>query len=300
MHIMSANQQQFLWLILAMFFWGASWPIASIMSAYVDVHEFITYRYFFVTLSMAPVLWWMRLSFKIGFIDFVIACIAALFLVLYSNYYFLSVTHGAPGLAGAVVTTLMPILVYLLMLFSKQKKPRFKDWLALLLAAIGVLITMGIWQFQLSEILATGNLYMIAASLSWALVSITSSYAKPLNPLVLSFYIYLITTILDWLLFFQPTHGSVFAMDGIFWINFVIVSLGSTTFATTIYFASVHSLGSKKASVFTFLVPFFALGTSVLFLNETLQWTTFLGVLMTIIALIVLNDIKLRPLNKHK
>jgi hypothetical protein len=49
-----------------------------------------------------------------------------LFLVLYSNYYFLSATHGAPGLAGAVVTTLMPILVYLLMLFSKQKGQKNK------------------------------------------------------------------------------------------------------------------------------------------------------------------------------
>jgi drug/metabolite transporter (DMT)-like permease len=295
---MNIKQQQFLWLILAMFFWGASWPIANILSTYVDVHEFITYRYFFVTLSMVPVLWWMRLSFKIGFIDFVIACIASLFLVLYSNYYFLSATHGAPGLAGAVVTTLMPILVYLLMLFSKQKKPLFKDWLALLLAATGVLITMGIWRFQLSEIFAISNLYMVGAALFWALVSITSSYTKLLNPLVLSFYIYLITTLLDGLLFFQPIHGSVFAMDRVFWIYFVIVSLGSTTFATTVYFISVHNLGSKKASVFTFLVPFFALGSSILFLNETLQWTTFLGVLMTIFALIVLNNIKLDFLTK--
>jgi drug/metabolite transporter (DMT)-like permease len=51
-------------------------------------------------------------------------------------------------------------------------------------------------------------------------------------------------------------------MDRVFWIYFVIVSLGSTTFATTVYFISVHNLGSKKASVFTFLVPFFALGSS--------------------------------------
>lgn len=115
---------------------------------------------------------------------------------------------------------------------------------------------------------------------------------------MLSFYIYLITTLLDGLLFFQPTHGSVFAMDRVFWIYFVIVSLGSTTFATTVYFISVHNLGSKKASVFTFLVPFFALGSSILFLNETLQWTTFLGVLMTVFALIVLNNIKLDFLTK--
>ncbi|SMN15883.1 hypothetical protein CRYPA_1844 [uncultured Candidatus Thioglobus sp.] len=31
----------------------------------------------------------------------------------------------------------MPILVYLLMLFSKQKKSQLKDWLALALGAAG-------------------------------------------------------------------------------------------------------------------------------------------------------------------
>ena len=79
------------------------------------------------------------------------------------------------------------------------------------------------------------------------------------------------------------------------------MTIGSTTFATTVYFIGIQQLGSKQASVFTFLVPFIAIGLSVIFLSETLQWTTILGAMMTIVALMILNNIKFNFLTtKHE
>lgn len=274
-----------------MLFWGASWPIANVLSAYINEHEFIVYRYALATMTMAPVLWWMKLSFKISLRDLMVVCVVALLLIFYTKFYFLSTKHGAPGLAGAVVTTLMPILVYVLMLFSKQKKPQTRDWLALLLGALGVLTTMNIWHFQLSEILNPINLYLVLAAACWALMSITTTQIKQAHPAVLSFYIYLITTVVDAAFFFEPTNGSIFSMDKTFWIGFLIVTIGSTTFATTVYFLGIQKLGTKQASVFTFSVPFFAVGLSAMILSEPWQWTTIVGALMTIIALIILNKI---------
>ncbi|ALE52597.1 hypothetical protein SP60_04855 [Candidatus Thioglobus autotrophicus] len=295
---MSNDRQLSLWIVLAMLFWGASWPIANVLSNYINVHEFISYRYIITTITMVPVLWWMKLSFKISFQHFLVACAAAILLIYYSKYYFLSTKYGAPGLAGAVVTTLMPVLVYLLMMFSKQKKTQNKDWLALLLGVFGVLVTMNIWQFQLSEIISGTSVYLLAAATCWALMSIVTTYAKSVVPATLSFYIYLMTALFDLTFFFEPTHGSILAMDSVFWLSFLIVTIGSTTFATTVYFLGIQKLGSKQASVFTFLVPFFAVGLSVLFLNENWYWTTILGALMTIVALIILNNIKLGFYNK--
>jgi drug/metabolite transporter (DMT)-like permease len=297
---MSSDRQLSLWIVLAMLFWGASWPIANVLSNYINVHEFISYRYIVTTLTMVPVLWMMKLSFRIDFKNFLVASVAAILLVYYSKYYFLSTKHGAPGLAGAVVTTLMPVLVYLLMIFSKQKKTRLKDWLALLLGVFGVLTTMNIWQFQLSDIVSGTSVYLLAAATCWALMSMVTTYAKTIPAATLSFYIYLMTALFDLMFFFEPTHGSIFAMDSVFWLNFLIVTIGSTTFATTVYFLGIAQLGSKQASVFTFLVPFFAVGLSVLFLNEDWYWTTILGALITIIALIILNNIKFGSYNKGR
>lgn len=99
--------------------------------------------------------------------------------------------------------------------------------------------------------------------------------------------------IIDWVFFLEPTSGSIFAMDALFWGNFLILAPGSTTFATTVYFLGIQLLGSKQVGVFMFLVPFFAIGFSAVFLNEVLQWRTILGAMMTIVALIILNNIKL-------
>ena len=131
-------------------------------------------------------------------------------------------------------------------------------------------------------------------------MSISVTQAKAINPVVLSFYIYLITTLIDWIFFLKPTHNSIFMMDALFWSNFLILTLGATTFATTVYFLAVQSLGSKQASVFTFLVPFFAIGLSVVFLNEALQWRTIFGATITIVALMMLNNIKLNTFTKRR
>ncbi|MBL6984398.1 MAG: DMT family transporter [Candidatus Thioglobus sp.] len=293
------NNRLYFWMVLAMLFWGASWPIANVLSAYITEHEFITYRYVLTSITMVPVLVWMKLSFKIDWLNLTIAALAALLLIFYTKFYFLSTQYGSPGLSGAVVTTLMPILVYLLMLFSQQKKPKIIDWLALGLGAAGVITTMDVWHLSAEQIWISHNIYMVAAASFWAVMSIVSSYAKRINPAVLSFYIYLITAIIDALFFFKPTYGSIFAMDGIFWINFLIVTIASTTFATTVYFLGLQRLGSRQGSVFTFLVPLFAVGLSVIFLKETWQWTTIVGAIMTIVALIILNKIKLNFYNKH-
>ncbi|CAC9584965.1 hypothetical protein BHECKSOX_1920 [Bathymodiolus heckerae thiotrophic gill symbiont] len=292
------NNRLYLWIVLAMIFWGASWPIASVLSRYIDVHEFITYRYIITTLSMAGVVLWMKLGFKISLAHFLVASAAAVLLIFYSKYYFLSTKYGAPGLAGAVVTTLMPVLVYVLMVFSKQNKTQIKDWFALLFGVFGVLITMNIWQFSIDELMSSSSIYLLAAASCWAVMSIITTYAKSMSPVLLSFYIYLMVVIIDSVFFFTPTHGSIFVMDGVFWINFLIVTIGSTTFATTVYFLGLQRLGSKQGSVFTFLVPFFAVGLSVIFLNEAWHWTTILGAAMTISALIILNNLKISFYNK--
>jgi len=184
-------------------------------------------------------------------------------------------------------------LVYLLMIFSKQKKTRLKDWLALLLGVFGVLTTMNIWQFQLNDIVSGTSVYLLAAATCWALMSMVTTYAKTIPAATLSFYIYLMTALFDLIFFFEPTNGSIFAMGSVFWLNFLIVTIGSTTFATTVYFLGIAQLGSKRASVFTFLVPFFSIGLSVIFLDERFYWSSILGAFVTIISLMMLNKIKL-------
>lgn len=286
---MMTDRKLFLWMTLAMLGWGASWPIAKILSSYITEHELVTYRYVLTTVTMLPIFYWMKLSFRIDLKNLVLAIIIGVFLIFYTKLFFLGTKHGEAGLAGALVTTLMPIIVYVLMLFSRQKKPKMKDWLALVLGVVGVFTMIKVWTFEVDQIFNVSNVFLLWAALCWALMSIVASYAKSAHPVVLSFYIYLFATLIDWAVFFDPTSGSIFAMDQTFWLGFVFLAVGSTTFATTVYFLGIQNLGSNKGSVFTFLVPFFAIGLSVLLLGESLQISTLVGVVMAIVSLMMLN-----------
>ncbi|WP_347423287.1 DMT family transporter [Candidatus Thioglobus sp.] len=286
-----ADRKLFLWMTLAMLGWGASWPIAKILSGYITEHELVTYRYALTVLTMLPIFYWLKLSFKIELKNLVLAIVIGVLLIFYTKLFFLGTKYGTAGLAGALVTTLMPIIVYVLMLLSRQKKPRTKDWLALVLGVAGVFTMIKVWTFELDQIFNVSNVYLLWAALCWALMSIATSYTKSIHPVVLSFYVYLFATLIDWLVFFNPSSGSIFNMDQTFWLGFVFLAVGSTTFATTMYFLGVQKLGSNKGSVFTFLVPFFAIGLSAILLGELLQLTTLIGVVMTIVSLITLNNI---------
>ncbi|MEO1943319.1 MAG: DMT family transporter [Candidatus Thioglobus sp.] len=279
-------------MIIAMFLWASSFVSAKVLALYINEHELVTYRYLITTLTMVPVLWALKIPFKIDIMSFIIATISAIFLVAYTKLFFLGTDASTANFSGALITTLMPIIVYVILIFSGKKRPKTKDWLALLIGIVGVSIMINIWQFKFDEVLNAATLLLVWAAFSFALLSISTSYNEKVNPLSFSFYIYLVATLLNSIFFFDIVNGSILVMDKYFWFNMMLMSVGSTTFATTIYFFGMQKLGAK-ATVYTFLVPFFVILLGVIFLGESIHISTVIGSTITIIALLVINNVKL-------
>jgi drug/metabolite transporter (DMT)-like permease len=142
------------------------------------------------------------------------------------------------------------------------------------------------------------NLYFILAAVSWPLLTITSSKSTKIKAIVFSFYMYIITTILSFIIT-DFNSGNIFEFNMIFWINLINISVVSTTFATSIYFIAVSKLGTNEASSFIFLVPFNVIILSNIFLDEPVYFTTIIGTILTILAVSMLNNVKL-PKFLHK
>lgn len=289
---MNFNKFLPLLMIIAMFLWASSFVSAKVLALYINEHELVTYRYLITTLTMVPVLWALKIPFKIDIMSFIIAIISAIFLVAYTKLFFLGTDASTANFSGALITTLMPIIVYVILVFSGKKRPKTKDWLALLIGIVGVSIMINIWQFKFDEVLNAATLLLVWAAFSFALLSISTSYNEKVNPLSFSFYIYLVATLLNSIFFFDIVNGSILVMDKYFWFNMMLMSVGSTTFATTIYFFGMQKLGAK-ATVYTFLVPFFVILLGVIFLGESIHISTVIGSTITIIALLVINNVKL-------
>jgi drug/metabolite transporter (DMT)-like permease len=275
-------------MFIAMIGWGAAWVHAKYLSEHMSVNEIIFYRYLITTVSMLPVLLWMKQSLSISLRALIVIVIASVVMILYM-WLFIEGTHlGTAGLGGAFVTTLIPIVTFGLSAILKKQNIKRKDALALILGAVGVMTILNVWSFSGEQIFRLENLYFVLAALLWSILTIISSKVSSIGPMVYSFYLYLITTIIEGLFVadFQTDMASVGSLT---WVNLLSIALFSTTFATSIYFVGGQKIGADKISSFTFLVPFSAIGLSALFLGEGITVGMIAGTLMAVAAIYILN-----------
>ncbi len=281
-------------LFFAMIGWGASWVNAKVLSHYINAYDMIFFRFFITAVAMVPIILYFKESFKIDFKSFLVALVASFVFIAYMRYYFIGTKYGTAALGGAFVTTLVPILTYLFLAVFKEKKLKKKDYSALALGALGVLTMLNFWSFNLKEILVVQNLYFLLASMLWPIFTIISSKAKYISPLVYSFWLYIITITLDGIFFVDFKTIKYQNFDFYFWINLLALSIISSVYSNTIYFIGIKKLGAGNVSTFIFLVPFSAIILSAIFLHEHISISILIGTFMTLWAIKILNNIKIK------
>ena len=280
-------------LFLAMICWGASWVNIKILSNYLNEFETMFFRFFITAITMVPIIVFLKKSFKIDLKSLAIVTATSLALIAYMKYFYLGTKFGTASLGGAFVTSLIPIVTFLILASLGSKKISKKDSFALILGAVGVLTMLNIWSFKVEQIFLIQNLYFIFAAFLWAIVTILSSKAIKVSPIVFTFYLYVVTCILNIIFFVDLSTIEYSKLDELFWINMIILSLAASTFANTVYFLGIEKLGASEVSSFIFLVPFAAITLSAIFLDESITFTIILGTALTLFAVKILNDIKL-------
>lgn len=290
---MKTNNKTLFYILMffAMFAWGSSWVNAKVLSTYINEYELIFFRNLFTIITLVPVLIYTKKYFKINLRSLLLCIVASIIMIVYMKFFLLGTKFGTASLGGSFVTTLIPINTFIIMAIFFKKKTSKKDIFALGLGAIGVFTMIDVWSFDSNQIFAIENRYFVFASIAWALLTITSSKITNTSPIVFTLYMYIITTIIVLLFFLDIKDIEVSKFDSIFWINILSLAIISTTFATTIYFIGIEKLGAKEVSTFIFLVPFFAIGLSAVFLKEEISLSVIIGTILTIIAVSILNNI---------
>jgi drug/metabolite transporter (DMT)-like permease len=281
-------------MVFSMIFWGASWVNVKFLSSYINEYELVFLRMGISFISMFPILYYFKFSFKLDFKSLILILLASIVLVLYSLVFFLGVEHGSAGFGGALVTTLIPINTFIILAIIHKKTISLKHSFALILGGFGVLTMLNIWSFDITEIFSKDNIYFLIASILWPILTIISSKATKTNAMVFTFYVYIISTFVIYIFFIENSiFNTVLNFDYIFWLNMFVITILSTTFATSIYFVGITKLGTKEVSSFIFLVPASALILSAIFLDEKITYNTILGTICTIIAIYILNNLNI-------
>lgn len=282
-------------MLLVPFVWALSGVSAKYLSFYISEDEVVVYRFFLSALSTLPLLIWMKIPMKISLKNFLICIFLAFFLIVNYRTYFMGMQRGAVGLGAALVTVLIPIFVYIMMIFSKKSKPILKDWLALILGVTGVTLMLDLGQLNLERIVTGGNIYFVLAALTYAMFTVAASYMRNIHVLTINFYVCLLGFLIDWNLAFDSNDlNKLGSMDYIFWINIFFVSVIAGTAITAVYYSGLRIIGSKKSSAFSILTPFFAIALGAIFFGEMITIYNAIGILMAVLALIILNDLKIK------
>ncbi|CAM3907328.1 EamA family transporter [Arcobacter cloacae] len=286
-------------MVFAMIFWGASWISTKVLTTYVNEYELVFLRMGICFITMFPIIYFYKLSFKIDLKSFYLILVASVILTFYSIVMFLGVEHGTGSFGGALVTTLIPIITFILIAFLHKKTISLKHSFALILGAFGVLNMLNIWNFDLYEIFSKDNIYFLLAAFLWSILTIVTSKATKINAFVFTFYTYIISSSVLFIFFVDANiFEKVLDFDFIFWFNIFVITILSTTFATSIYFIGASKLGAKEASSYIFLVPASALSFGAIFLGEEITFNVIIGTIFTIIAIYILNNLNFFKLFK--
>jgi drug/metabolite transporter (DMT)-like permease len=277
-------------LILAMVSWGISWTSAKIMGQYIDATTAIFYRFLFSTISFFPIFPLLKLNFSFKEIPLKMVAICSAILGLYNYYFFTGTNIGLAGIGGVLVTTTNPLVTMVLMAIIGKRYLTKRELFGITLGMLGGCFIINIWQLGWTQIFQSGNIYFILCATIWAVLTILiSKTISPSQSIHFTFLMYVGTTIMAFPFISTSNVMAIFSFDSIFWIHFFIVSVGALTFGTTTYFVASQKLGPEKSSSYIFTVPVSALLTSMILLQETLDLFTFIGCVLTICAVIIIN-----------
>jgi len=179
-------------------------------------------------------------------------------------------------------------MTFLLVAILFRKQLSTKQYTGLLIGLIGGYILL-----QLNDIslfLNGSNIYFLLCALIWAAVTLLSQHSqKHIHPVHYSFFISLIATLVSFLYAYHSDLGSVFSQGYTFWIALIYLAVLGQAVATTIFFVASGKLGSQKTSSFMFLVPFFALLSAWIILDESIELHIIIGGLLSMVAVYFIN-----------
>lgn len=208
--------------------------------------------------------------------------------VSFMIFSFLGVKYGFAGSGGVIITTLTPLITFLLVSIIFKTKLFASQYIGLTIGLIGGVIILEL--NDLSIFLNSSNIYFALCALIWAGVTLLSQHShKHIHPVHYSFYISVVATIFSFIYAFESDLMSVFDQGAKFWIAMIYLAVLGQSVATTIFFIASAKLGSQKTSSFMFLVPIFSLLIAWTLLGEAIHAHILIGGSLSLIAVYFIN-----------
>ncbi len=283
------NNKQFTYLLIfAMLLWGAGWSALKILTLSLPVEVIIFWRFFIMSLAFLPILYFLQkpISLNRESLKYIVG--SSVLNILFMIFSFLGIKSGFAGGGSVIITTLSPVMTFLLVALLFRKKLQNIQYFGLVLGIGGGAIMLQLNNLEL--FLNGSNIYFLLCAITWAGVTVLAQHShKHIHPIHYSFIISVIATIVTFIYGFSSGLEDVFEQDSRFWVSLLYLAIFGQTVATTIFFIASGKLGSEVTSSFMFLVPLFALFIAWLVLDEVVQTHIVIGGFFSVLAVFFVN-----------
>jgi len=282
------NNKLYFIMSIAMLSWAIAWTNAKIVNEYLSFYNLIFLRFSIGFVSLYPFIM-KKNNLKVLTIKNMKYLIpASIFFFIYNISFFMGTHYGYAGKGAVLVTTLNPIITFIIMSIIYKKINR-KDILGVFIGLLGGFIIIDIYNEGFYNVFNQNNIFFIVCALTWGINTVITNYGqKDMDSYQFIFFCFLFTAILT-IPFISIENFVIAELDIRFYINFLIVSIGAMSFGTSVYMYATPKLGPIKASVFIFSVPFIALITAYIFLQEPITLNVIVGGLLSLIAIYLVN-----------
>lgn len=279
----------FIWMIIAMLFWGFAWTAGKVAAEHSNAEVSAFWRYAISFITIIPIVLFLKTPFKTDAIGVLYMFASAMLTSLFNYLFFAGLSHGQAGYGGTLVTALAPIITYMLSIIIFKTKVSTIQIMALSLGIVGAFILLRV-PFEGFGFLNLESSYFLGCAFIWSLVTIISQkVAQRTNLMFYTFVVFGLTAFIN-MLFALPHHPFDFtAYDTTFWITILFIGIIPGTFSTALYFVSAGKIGAHRTGVFMFIVPIGAIVSSLIVYGEELALSTLIGCLFAFVAVLLFN-----------
>ncbi|MFD2673040.1 DMT family transporter [Marinicrinis sediminis] len=202
---------------------------------------------------------------------------------LFNLFMFQALQHTSAINTG-IISALNPLAIALMTFIFTGQRLNGKQRLGMLTGLIGVVIV--ITRGKVDQLFALsfnmGDLYMVAAVLTWGVYSVLTKFTlkDEVGPLFATFWAGLFG--LGLMLPFIWGEMTISSPDTSFWIALLYIGIGATVLAMLFWNIGVQKVGGTQSGMFLNFNPVFTALFAYIWIGESLTWPQAAGTMVVI------------------
>ncbi len=280
--------------------WGGTWVVGKLVAQVLDPWNASFIRFSIASITLIFLTWKLEglKSLKIKRSQLITLFLLSLSGIFgYCYFFFLGLQTTSASRAGIIIACCPVTIAFSSSLLSKKRIP-WPSLMGMFLALLGAttVISNGNPLLLLQGKFERGDLCIVGCVLCWTFYTLVGkSIIKTMPPIAVVTWACSLGTIMMFPFALQSGFSiKIMQLQPADWVGLLYLSILATSFAYYWYYIGLRNVGPIQTSIFINMVPLFALGLGVIFLDEKITTAMIYGAMLVLtgIVLIIRNNIQ--------